>query len=221
MKALRHELRRLLALWWSLPLLLLTAALLVFYFYRMTEGGREAADCLLLLFADKKYHALGYAVLALVLLGTDVAAHMDRAEQMAGRSDAAFFGRKLALLYLGVLLLEAVCTAACFLLRGLPASLLGTLSAGTVLTRALLDLAAAAPFFVIQALAPTVTAMLLADGLALVVWLTVYDAHIPEWYYALRGAAPLPLHWPLLAALAAALALPVVLAAWAKIKDKR
>ena len=48
MKALRHELRRLLALWWSLPLLLLTAALLVFYFYRMTEGGREAAGCLLL-----------------------------------------------------------------------------------------------------------------------------------------------------------------------------
>jgi hypothetical protein len=210
MKALRHELRRLLALWWSLPLLLLAAALLVFYFYRMTEGGREAADCLLLLFADKKYHALAYAVLALVLLGTDVSARMDRAERMAGRSDAAFFGRKLALLYLGVLLLEAVYTAACFLLRGLPASLLDSISVGAVLTRLLLDLATAAPFFVIQALAPTITAMLLADGFVLIVWLTVYDAHLEEWYMAVRYGSALPLSWALLPVAIVAATLPAV-----------
>ena len=159
MNPLRLEAKRFLYSIWMLPAVLLVTAGLAWFVYRtgVYPMQREPELCLALLLGTVEYHILLYAVLALALVGVDVSARIPKLETMAGGSPLRFLRRKAFLYIIAVFVCELVYITVPLLLWGVsPAPLLQLLPA-----RLFLYLGIAMPFFLLQAVLPSLQAMLI------------------------------------------------------------
>ena len=65
--------------------------------------------------------------------------------------------------------------------------------------RLFLDLGIAMPFFLLQAVLPSLQAMLIGDAVAAILWIGLHDDDLNAWYMAVLGQQNLPAHWFLFA----------------------
>ena len=199
MNPLRLEAKRFLYSIWMLPAVLLVTAGLAWFVYRtgVYPMQREPELCLALLLGTVEYHILLYAVLALALVGVDVSAGILQLETLAGGSSLRFLRRKAILYVIAVFVCELVYIAVPLLLWGVsPGPLWWLLPA-----RLFLDLGIAMPFFLLQAVLPSLQAMLIGDAAAAILWIGLFDDDMNTWYLAVLGQQNLPAHWFLFAAL--------------------
>ena len=199
MNPLRLEAKRFLYSIWMLPAVLLVTAGLAWFVYRtgVYPMQREPELCLALLLGTVEYHILLYAVLALALVGVDVSAGILQLETLAGGSSLRFLRRKAILYVIAVFVCELVYIAVPLLLWGVsPGPLWRLLPA-----RLFLDLGIAMPFFMLQAVLPSLQAMLIGDAAAAILWIGLFDDDMNTWYLAVLGQQNLPAHWFLFAAL--------------------
>ena len=199
MNPLRLEAKRFLYSIWMLPAVLLVTAGLAWFVYRtgVYPRQREAEVCLALLLGTVEYHILLYAVLSVTLVGVDVDARIPKLETLAGGSPLRFLRRKAILYVIAVLVCELVYIALPLLLWGVsPGPLWRLLPA-----RLFLDLGIALPLFLLQAILPSLQAMLVGDAVAAILWVGLHEDDVSAWYLALLGQRGLPGGWfPLAAA---------------------
>ena len=199
MNPLRLEAKRFLYSLWMLPAVLLVTVGLAWFVYRtgVYPQQREPEVCLALLLGTVEYHILLFAVLSVALVGVDVAARIPRLETLAGGSSLRFLRRKAILYILAVSVCELIYIAVPLLLWGVsPGPLWRLLPA-----RLFLYLAIAMPFFLLQAVLPSLQAMLIGDAVAAILWSGLFDDDLNAWYLAVLGQQALPARWFLWAAL--------------------
>ena len=144
-------------------------------------------------------------VARLALVGVDVDARIPRMETLAGGSPLRFLRRKAILYILAVPVCELIYIAVPLLLWGVsPGPLWRLLPA-----RLFLDLGIAMPFFLLQAVLPSLQAMLIGDAVAAILWIGLFDNDLNTWYLAVLGQQALPVRWFLLAALSLVISLSV------------
>ena len=198
MNPLRLEAKRFLYSLWMLPAVLLVTAGLAWFVYRtgVYPQQREPVYCLTLLLGAEEYHILLYAVLALALVGVDVSAGIPRLEVLAGGTPLRFLRRKAILYVIAVCVCELVYLAVpLFLWKVSPAPLWRFLPA-----RLFLYLGIAMPFFLLQAVLPSLQAMLIGDAVAAILWIGLHEDDLNTWYLSLAGQQSIPGNWLLLAA---------------------
>ena len=207
MNPLRLEAKRFLYSLWMLPAVLLVTVGLAWFVYRTGVYPRqmEPEVCLALLMGAVEYHILLYAVLSVTLVGVDVDARIPKLETMAGGSPLRFLRRKAILYILVVPVCELIYIAVPLLLWGVsPGPLWRLLPA-----RLFLDLGIAMPFFLLQAVLPSLQAMLVGDAVAAILWIGLFDNDLNTWYLAILGQQALPVRWFLLAVLSLVISLSV------------
>lgn len=207
MNPLRLEAKRFLYSLWMLPTVLIVTVGLAWFVYRTGVYPRqmEPEVSLALLMGAVEYHILLYAVLSVTLVGVDVDVRIPKLETMAGGSPLRFLRRKAILYILAVPLCELICIAVPLLLWGVsPGPLWRLLPA-----RLFLDLGIAMPFFLLQAVLPSLQAMLIGDAVAAILWIGLFDNDLNTWYLAVLGQQALPARWFLLATLSFTISLLV------------
>ena len=207
MNPLRLEAKRFLYSLWMLPTVLIVTVGLAWFVYRTGVYPRqmEPEVSLALLMGAVEYHILLYAVLSVTLVGVDVDVRIPKLETMAGGSPLRFLRRKAILYILAVPLCELRCIAVPLLLWGVsPGPLWRLLPA-----RLFLDLGIAMPFFLLQAVLPSLQAMLIGDAVAAILWIGLFDNDLNTWYLAVLGQQALPARWFLLATLSFTISLLV------------
>ena len=207
MNPLRLEAKRFLYSLWKLPAVLLVSVCLAWIVYRtgVYPQQRERMYCLTLLLCSVEYHILLYSVLAVALVGVDVDAGIPRLETLAGSSPLQFLRRKAILYVATVLVCELVYIAIPLFLWGIsPAQMWRLLPA-----RLFVDLGIAMPLFLLQAVLPSLQAMLIGDAVASILWIGLHDDDPNTWYLAILGQQALPLSWFLLAVLSIVISLSV------------
>ena len=207
MNPLRLEAKRFLYSLWMLPTVLIVTVGLAWFVYRTGVYPRqmEPEVSLALLMGAVEYHILLYAVLSVTLVGVDVDVRIPKLETMAGGSPLRFLRRKAILYIRAVPLCELRCIAVPLLLWGVsPGPLWRLLPA-----RLFLDLGIAMPFFLLQAVLPSLQAMLIGDAVAAILWIGLFDNDLNTWYLAVLGQQALPARWFLLATLSFTISLLV------------
>ena len=203
----RLEAKRLLYSLWMLPTVLIVTVGLAWFVYRtgVYPQQMEPEVSLALLMGAVEYHILLYAVLSVTLVGVDVDAHIPKLETMAGGSPLRFLRRKAILYILAVPVCELIYIAVPLLLWGVsPGPLWRLLPA-----RLFLDLGIAMPFFLLQAVLPSLQAMLIGDAVAAILWIGLFDNDLNTWYLAVLGQQALPARLFLLATLSFTISLLV------------
>ena len=207
MNPFRLEAKRFLYSLWMLPAVLFVTAGLAWLVYRTGTypQRREPMYCLTLLLGSVEYHILLYAVLAVALVGVDVDAGIPQLETLAGGSPLRFLRRKTILYVAAVLVCEPLYIAIPLLLWGISPALMWRL----LPARLFLDLGIAMPLFLLQAVLPSLQAMLIGDAVASILWIGLHDDDPNTWYLAILGQQALPLSWFLLAVLSIVISLSV------------
>jgi hypothetical protein len=131
------------------------------------------------------------------MVGLDVSARIPRLETQAGGSPLRFLQRKVILYIVVVLACELLYFVVPLLLWGISSDPFGRL----LPARLFLYLGIAMPFFLLQAVLPSLQAMLIGDALGAILWIVLFDNDLNTWYLAVLGLQDLPMRWFLFSAL--------------------